>query len=82
MKLEGKINLEISQEQKSLIRDKELREITKNLCQQSFGESDISRLNAENRLKIGRILKRDYAASHKQISRMLHLDAEALKDFI
>ena len=82
MKLEGKINLEISQDSKSLIRDKELREITKNLCLQSFGKSDVSRLTAENRLKIARILKKDYASSHKQISRMLHLDAEVLKDFI
>ena len=82
MKLEGKINLEISQDQKSLIRDKELREITSSLCLQSFGESDVSRLNAENRLKIARILKRDYASSYKQISRMLHFDAEALKEFI
>lgn len=82
MKLEGKINLEISQDNKSLIRDKELREITRNICLQSFGESDVSRLNAESRLKIGRILKKEYASSHKQIARMLHLDAEALKDFI
>ena len=49
---------------------------------QSFGENDISKLNAEKRLKIARILKRDYASSYKQISRMLHLDAEALKEFI
>ena len=82
MKLEGKINLEISQDQKSLIRDNELREITKDLCLQSFGENDISKLNAEKRLKIARILKRDYTSSYKQISRMLHLDAEALKEFI
>ena len=82
MKLEGKINLEISQDQRPLIRDKELREITKNLSLESFGESNISRLNAENRLKIARILKRDYASSNKQISRMLHFDTEALKDFI
>ena len=82
MKLEGKINLEISQDQKSLIRDNELREITKDLCLQSFGENDISKLNVEKRLKIARILKRDYASSYKQISRMLHLDSEALKEFI
>ena len=82
MKLEGKINLEIAQGQKSLIRDKELRELTSSLCLESFGHGEVSKLNAENRLKIARILKRDYASNHKQISRMLHLDAKMLKDFV
>ena len=81
-KLEGKINQEISYEQRSLIRDRELREITKSLCQKTFNRDNIHELNAESRLKIARILKKDYASNYKQISRMLNLDAEVLKDFI
>ena len=82
MKLEGKINQEISMTHKSLIRDNELREITIGLCIRDFGQSDISKLSVEKRLKIARILKREYTSNRKQISRMLHLNAEILKDFI
>ena len=81
-KLEGKINLTLSQNQKSFISDRDLREVTKNLCFESFGQSDVRTLDLKKRLHIAKILKRDYASTPKQISRMLHLDSDILKDFI
>ena len=81
-KLEGKINLTLSQGLKSFIPDKELREITRNLCMESFHQNDVRKLDINSRISLARTLKREYASTHKQISRMLHLDSEVLKDFI
>ena len=81
-KLEGKINLDLSQGQKTFIPDKEMREITKRICSQSFGHCDVRMLDVKSRLSIARTLRREYASTPKQISRMLHLEAEVLKDFI
>lgn len=81
-KLEGKINLTLSQSLKSFLPDKELREITRNLCMESFHQNDVRKLDINSRISLARTLKREYASTHKQISRMLHLDSEVLKDFI
>lgn len=81
-KLEGKINLTLSQSLKSFLPDKELREITRNLCLESFHQNDVRKLDVNSRISLARTLKREYASTHKQISRMLHLDSEVLKDFI
>ena len=81
-KLEGKINLVLSQNSKSFIPDKDLREITKNICIERYNHNDIRKLDINSRINIARILRREYASTSKQISRMLYLDADILKDFI
>ena len=81
-KLEGKINLDLSQGPKTFLPDKELREITRNLCVQLFQQSDVRMLDINSRLRVAKTLRREYASTPKQISRMLHLDADVLKDFI
>ena len=81
-KLEGKINLSLSQNQKSFISDRDLREVTKCLCMESFNQSDVRTLDINKRLHIAKILRREYASTPKQISRMLNVDPEILKDFI
>ena len=81
-KLEGKINLDLSQGPKTFLPDKELREVTRNLCVQLFQQSDVRMLDINSRLRVAKTLRREYASTPKQISRMLHLDADVLKDFI
>ena len=77
-----KIDLALSQGQKTFIRDKELRVITIDLCKQNFSTDDVGKLDIKSRLTIARILRRDYASTTKQIARMLHLDADLLKGFV
>ena len=81
-KLEGKINLALSECSKAFIADKDLRTITVGLAQEMFGCDNIRTLDVKRRLVLARILKRDYASTAKQLSRMLYLDADVLKDFV
>lgn len=81
-KLEGKINQTLEHDNRPFVSNKDLREITAGIAQRRFGSKDIRTLNVDTRLMIARQLKHEYASSTKQISRMLHLDAEILKDFI
>ncbi len=79
-KLEGKIELEIGT--KSFIPDKELRDIVAKLVEEAFEGRTIKDLDFNSRIIIGRKLRYEYAASVKQISRMVHLDLERLQLFI
>jgi hypothetical protein len=47
-----------------------------------FHTEDIKSLNVKNRLMLARKLRQEYAATVKQISRMLLIDAEILKGFV
>ena len=79
-KLEGKI--EMAHGQKTFLPDKELRPVTAQIAMTLFGTTDIRSLNVKSRLRIARELRHGYAATVKQISRMVHLDSESLKGFI
>ena len=81
-KLEGKIDLAISNGQKTFIADKDLRLITKGLALKMFSTEDVRRLDVKSRLVLAKILRRDYASYPKQIARMLYLNAEVLDGFI
>ena len=81
-KLEGKINMALSQGQKTFILDKDLRHVTADLSQKHFGKDDIRKLDINSRLVLARILRRNYASTPKQIARMLHLNVEVLKGFV
>lgn len=81
-KLEGKINMALSQGQKTFILDKDLRHITADLSQKHFSKDDIRKLDINSRLVLARILRRNYASTPKQIARMLHLNVEVLKGFV
>lgn len=80
-KLEGKINQTLN-EDRPLISDKDMRDITANLAFALYKNNDIRTLKVDYRLAIARRLKRDYTATVKQLSRILYLDASVLKDFI
>ena len=81
-KLEGKIDLALSQGQKTFLQDKDLRPITAELCLKNFGSDNVRKLDVKSRLVLARILRRDYASTPKQIARMLYLNADILKGFI
>lgn len=81
-RLEGKIDLTLSQSQKTFIRDKDLRVITIEICKQNFATDEIRKLDIKSRLTIARSLRRDYASTTKQIARMLYLNADVLKGFV
>ena len=81
-KLEGRIDLETSQGNRTFIPDKELRPIVEKMSVDMFRTAEIKSLNVNNRLTLARKLRREYASTVKQISRMLYLDAEILKGFV
>ena len=81
-KSEGKINLTISNGQKTFIPDKEMRPIAEKLALKHFGTENIKELNVNARLTIARKLRYEYASTVKQIGRMVCLDPEVLKDFV
>ena len=81
-KIEGKINQTIDQHNRPFVSDKDLRDISGRFSEQMFGTKDIRTLDVRSRLTLARKLKSDFASSAKQLSRILHLEASILKDFI
>ncbi len=81
-KLEGEIDAAIWKGNKSFIPDKDLRPAVAELAARMFGEADVRNLNIASRLVIARKLRYEYASTHKQIARMLHLDTELLKGYV
>ena len=79
-KVEGKI--EILRGTKTFIPDKELRPIIENISKQLFGDIPIKNLEFNSRLLLARKLRYNYAATIKQIARMIHLDVDTLSKFI
>ena len=81
-KLEGIVNQELEFSQKTFIPDIELRKILKGIIQQDYGKENISELDINKRLSVARKLRYNYAATTKQIARMVQLEKEALEGFI
>ncbi len=81
-KLEGIINRQLECAQKVFLPDKEMRAIVSQIAKSSFGTPDIRELDINARLSIARQLRYNYAATIKQISRMLHLNRLALEEFV
>lgn len=81
-KLEGKVELLISQGNKSFFPDIELRQIVEKLSKEMFGTSLIRTLDFNSRIILARKLRYDYASTPKQISRMVNINPEQLSKFI
>lgn len=81
-KLEGIVEQDFANSQKSFIPDKELRQIVRDIAQKKYGVSKVVELDVNSRLSIARKLRYDYASSVKQISRMLGLEKDVLQGFI
>ena len=79
-KLEG--DIEVKHGLKTFLPDKELRPVASQIAMTLFGTSDVRSLNVRSRLRIAQKLRQGYAATVKQISRMVYLDVESLKGFI
>lgn len=81
-KLEGKIDMKLSQGVSSFIPDKEMRSITDSLTREMFGLEKKGLLNMSQRIQMAKKLRYEYGATHKQISRMLNVDVNILKGFM
>lgn len=81
-KLEGKIDMKLSQGVGSFIPDREMRSITDSLTREMFGLEKRGLLNMSQRIQIAKRLRYEYGATHKQISRMLSIDVNILKGFV
>ena len=81
-KQEGIVEQELERSQKLFIPDRELRPIVTEMARVNFGGRNIMQLNVNERLFIAKKLRRDYASTIKQISRMVHLDSSALDGFV
>ena len=81
-KLEGKIDMKLSQGVSSFIPDKEMRSITESLTREMFGLEKKGLLNMSQRIQMAKKLRYEYGATHKQISRMLNVDVNILKGFV
>lgn len=81
-KLEGEIDATIHNGNKTFIPDKDLRHAVAELSAKMFGNADVRTLNIASRLNLARKLRYEYASTHKQIARMLHLDLESLKGYV
>lgn len=81
-KLEGKIDMDTAQGNRTFIPDKELRPIVARMSESLFQTADIRSLNVNNRLMLARKLRYEYASSTKQISRMVFIDPDLLKGFV
>ncbi len=81
-KLEGLINKQLESAQKVFLPDKEMRAIVSKIASQKYGTATVRELDISARLYIARQLRYSYAATVKQISRMLHLNKSALEEFI
>lgn len=81
-KLEGTVEMQFSDSKKVFLPDKELRDIVKNLARQLFGNENIRILDMKSRIVLAKRLRYDYAATVKQISRMVYLDGDLLNGFV
>lgn len=81
-KLEGIVEHEFNSLRKTFIPDIELREIVRKMISMDYGKDSVTELDVNTRIAIARKLSYRYAATLKQISRMVHLDRDALEGFI
>ena len=81
-KLEGDVDKFFTMGTRTFVQDKDLRLIVEKLAKEHYGEGDVRLLSVNTRLLLARRLRYEYASTVKQISRMLHLDAELLKGFV
>ena len=81
-KVEGNVELRLSQGVKSFIPDKEMRKIVDDLAMDMFGISKRTLLDLKSRILIAKRLRYEYASTPKQIARLLRVDVELLKGFV
>lgn len=81
-KLEGKIDVTISNGQSPFITDKEMRRIMDRIVKDLFGVTNKSLLDFKSRMIIAKKLRYEYAATHKQIARLLQLNIDSVKGFV
>ena len=81
-KVEGKIDLELKDGERTFIPDKDLRVIVQDICFELYKTRELRRLDINSRINLAKQIRRRYSSSTKQIARMVHLHAETLKGFV
>ena len=81
-KIEGEIEQMYSHTDNTFIPDKELRVIISKILADQFGVDSVKFLNAKDRMLIAKTLRYEYGSTLKQISRLLSVNLEALKNFV
>jgi hypothetical protein len=80
-RVEEDINQEMRLSSVSL-PDAEISTRAKQMAGKLFGEDRIIRLNAEQRVYLGRILKKETGATTKQIARVVHLKLSEIEPIL
>lgn len=81
-KVESRVEEDMSQGNKTYIMDKDLRSIIETLVYDMIGSTDVKMLNMDARLKLARKLRYEYLSTPKQISRMLGISLEVVKEYV
>lgn len=79
---EEEINRSLNIHESISIPDTELREKAMIHCVKMFHTSNLRRLDAQSRIHLAKILRKEYRCSAKQIARIIHLDTKYIKEFI
>lgn len=79
---EEEINRSLGFEDSVRLPDIELREKAVLRCMRMFGTTNLRRLDAQKRIRLGKELRKECRCSIKQIGRIIHLDPIYLKELV
>ena len=77
---EEEINKSLGMEATVQIPDMELREKATVQCLRMFKTTNMRRLDAQRRIELAKVLRKEYKCSAKQIARIVHLDSQYIKE--
>lgn len=79
---EEEINRSLGLEKCVGLPDLELREKAILHCLRMFDTTNMRRLDASQRINLGKVLRKEYKCSAKQIARIIHLDPKYIKELV
>lgn len=79
---EDEINRSLGISECIALPDMELRAKAVTHCLQRFNTTNLRKLNAQQRILLGKELRKTYRCSAKQIARIIHLDPQYVKELI
>lgn len=79
---ETEVRMSMNEVYKIRLDDTELRKQAMRLCLQEYGTVSLNLLDIKQRIRLGRQLRKEFGSSVKQISRIVHVDAEYLRQVL
>lgn len=79
---EAEVRMTMNEVYKVRLDDTELRKEAMRLCLQEFGTVSLKMLDIKQRVRLGGKLRKEFSSSVKQISRIIHVDAEYLRQIL